>query len=108
MTMTIIAAAVIAIVIPVAPVWSIIPPVISVVPRITVVRITVIGIGIVVARPVIGREWNGECKGKVNTGACGRFSEERQSRDGENEDDKLLHKEMDETNISRIQEIVAC
>jgi len=90
----IIVAAVIAIVIPVAPVWSVIPPVVGI-PRITVVgipRITVVGIGVVVARSVKDGEGNGESKGKVNTGACRRFREERQSSDRKNEDNELLHK----------------
>jgi hypothetical protein len=114
---TIIAAAVIAMVISVAPIWSIISPVISVIPRIAVVGITVRGIGVVIPRPVIARpviarpvksrEWNGKCKGKVSTGACGWCGKERQPHDGEDEDYKLLHIEMDGSNVSRIQEIVS-
>jgi hypothetical protein len=91
---TIVAVAVIAIVIPVAPVWPVIPPVVAI-PGITVVaipRITVVGIGVVIARSVVGWVWNGESKGKVNTGARRRFREERQSSDRKNEDNELLHK----------------
>jgi xanthine/uracil permease len=83
---TIVAVAVIAIVIPVAPVWPVIPPVVA------IPRITVVGIGVVIARSVVGWVWNGESKGKVNTGARRRFREERQSSDRKNEDNELLHK----------------
>jgi hypothetical protein len=80
---TIIAAAVI---IAVAPVGSVIPSVVGI-PRI----ITVVGIGVVIAGPVKDRDRNGESKGKVNTGTCRRFREERQSSDRKNEDNELLH-----------------
>jgi xanthine/uracil permease len=83
---TIVAVAVIAIVIPVAPVWPVIPPVVA------IPGITVVGIGVVIARSVVGWVWNGESKGKVNTGARRRFREERQSSDRKNEDNELLHK----------------
>src|SRR5580700_6522121 len=84
---TIVAAAVIARVITVAPIRSVVPTVVGI-PRI----ITVVGIRVVIARSVEHREWNGESKGEMNTGACRRFGEERQSSDHKNEDNELLHK----------------
>jgi len=96
-TATIIAAAVI---IPVAPIGSVIPPVVA------IPRITVIGIGTVIARSVEGRNGNGESKDKGNTSTCCRFREERQSSGRKNEDNELLHIITDEKNIPRIQEIV--
>jgi len=95
---TIIAAAVI---IPVAPVGSVIPPVVA------IPRITVIGIEGVIAGSVEGRDRNRESKDKVNTGTCRRFREERQSSDRKNEDNELLHIKRDAKNIPRIQEIVS-
>ena len=82
----VIAAAVIPVVIPVAPVWSVIPAVVG------IPRIITVGIGVVISGSVEDRDWNGESKGKVNTGACRRFREERQSSDRKNEDNELLHK----------------
>src|ERR1700730_7672569 len=83
---TIIAVPVIAIVITVGPIRPVIPAVVGISGIVTVVRI-----GVVIAGSVEGREWNGESKGKVNTGACRRFREERQSSDRKNEDNELLH-----------------
>jgi len=96
----VVAAAVVA-VIAVPPVGSVIPPVI----RISRI-VTVVGIGVVIARSVEGRDRNGKSKGKVNTGTCGRFREERQSSDRKNKDNELLHMKRDEQNVPRIQEIV--
>src|SRR5271165_5485809 len=90
-----------AVIIPVAPVRSVIPPIVA------IPRITVIGIGGVIARSVEGRDRNREPKDKVNTGTCCRFREERQSSDRKNEDNELLHIERDGKNIPRIQEIVS-
>jgi hypothetical protein len=98
---TIVAVPVIARIITVAPVWPVIPPVVA------IPGITVVGIGVVIARPVICGEGNRESKGKVNTGARRRFREERQSSDRKNEDNELLHKKRDERNVSQIQEIVS-
>jgi hypothetical protein len=86
-TSTIVAVPVIAIVITVAPIRPVIPPVVGI-PGI----ITVVGIGVVIVRSVEGWVWNRESKGKVNTGPRRRFREERQSSDRKNEDNELLHK----------------
>jgi hypothetical protein len=45
----------------------------------------------VICRPVKNRNGNRQTEGKMNTGAGGRFSDERQSRDNHQQNDKLLH-----------------
>jgi hypothetical protein len=99
---TVVAAAVVTVIIAVPPVGSVIPPVVRI-SRIVIV----VGIGVIIARSVEGRDRNGESKGKVNTGTCGRFREERQSSDRKNEDNELLHIKRDEKNVPRIQEIAS-
>ena len=99
---TIIAAAVVTVIIAVPPVGSVIPPVVRI-SRIVIV----VGIGVIIARSVEGRDRNGESKGKVNTGTCRWFREERQSSDRKNEDNELLHIKRDEKNVPRIQEIAS-
>jgi hypothetical protein len=90
------------VIVTIAPVGTIIPAVIGV-PWI----IAVIGIWAraVIAWSVEDRKWYRERKGKVHTRLRRRFGEERQSSDHKNEDNELLHKERDVTNLPRIQEI---
>jgi hypothetical protein len=40
---------------------------------------------------VIKRDWDGESKAKANTGHCRRFRKERQSSNRQHEDNELLH-----------------
>jgi hypothetical protein len=40
---------------------------------------------------VIKRDWDGESKAKANTSHCRRFRKERQSSDRQDEDNELLH-----------------
>jgi hypothetical protein len=59
---------------------------------------TVIRSGTIIAAVITGtvkdRDRNGQSEGKVNTGAGGRFSDERQSRDNHQQNNKLLHNKI--------------
>jgi len=82
------------VVIPVAPVRTVIPSIVSISRKIIAVRIEV-----VIHGSVNGRDWNGESKGKAHTGACRRFREKRQSSDHKSEDNELLHNKRDEEDV---------
>ena len=88
---TIIAAAVVSAtivtaVVSVAPIRSV--PIIA---PVSVIRCSVEGTGAVIARPEKNRDRNWQAKDKSNPSARRRFSEERKSRDNQQEDNELLH-----------------
>jgi hypothetical protein len=58
---------------------------------VSVIRCAVKRTGAVVARPIKNRNRNWQAKDKSNPGARRRFSEERKSRDKQQEDNELLH-----------------
>ena len=58
---------------------------------VSVIRCAVKRTGPVVARPIKNRNRNWQAKDKANPGARRRFSEERKSRDKQQEDNELLH-----------------
>ena len=86
-------AAIVTIVVTVPPIWSIITVAIA----ITIVGITIVGAIVVVGtrsvipRSVKNRDRNWQPKDKMNTSPRRRFSEERQSRDDQQEDNELFH-----------------
>ena len=81
-------AAIVTIVVTVPPIWSIITVAIA----ITIVGATVVvGTRSVVPRSVKNRDRNWQPKDKMNTSPRRRFSEERQSRDDQQEDNELFH-----------------
>jgi hypothetical protein len=81
----VISATIVAAVISVAPIWSVpITPV-------SVIRCSVKGTRAVVARPIKNRDRNWQAEDKSNSSARRRFSEERKSRDNQQEDNELLH-----------------
>jgi hypothetical protein len=105
-TPSVIAAAIIAVVIPVPPVRSVKSPI-----KGNSRRITVVGIGVAIARSVKNRDWNrwnGKSKHEINAGPRGRFREDRQSSYRKNKDNELLHRiiKKDAGSVARIQEIV--
>jgi hypothetical protein len=82
------------VVIPVAPVRTVVSSIVSISRKIIVVRIEV-----VIHGSVNGRDWNGESKGKADTGARRRFREKRQTSDHKSEDNELLHNKRDEEDV---------
>ena len=58
---------------------------------VAVVGATVVRTRSVIARSVKNRDRKGQPKDKMNTSARRRFSEERQSRDDQQEDNELFH-----------------
>jgi hypothetical protein len=67
-------------------------PIGSIIRSIITVAITIVGAAVVVrTRSVINRDRNWQPKDKMNASACRRFSEERQSRDDQQEDNELFH-----------------
>jgi hypothetical protein len=62
---------------------------------------------ITIAGTVKDRHWDRQTEGKMNTGAGGRFSDERQSRDNHQQNNKLLHsKILDGNGLNSIKLIV--
>ena len=84
-------------VVAVAPVRSIIISAVSV--SISIIRSTVIVVrtGSVKAGAIKEGNWDWEPERKLDTSTRGRFSDERQARKNQHEEDKLLH-----TNIGRV------
>jgi len=81
----VVSATIVTAVISVAPIRSVpITPV-------SVIRCAVKGTGAVVARPIKNRDRNWQAEDKSNSSARRRFSEERKSRDNQQEDNELLH-----------------
>jgi hypothetical protein len=83
-------AAIVAIVVTMPPIWSVVTVAIA-------IAITIVGAAVVVRtrsvipRSVKNRDRKGQPKDKMNTSARRRFSEERQSRDDQQEDNELFH-----------------
>src|ERR1700693_650012 len=71
-------------------------PIITVAVPIAIVGAAVIRTRSVIARAVKNRHRKGQPKDKMNTSARRRFSEERQSRDDQQEDNELFHAYLDE------------
>ena len=83
-------AAIVTIVVTVPPIWSIITVAVAIVGA-TVVRTRSVIARSVIARSVKNRDRNWQPKDKMNTSPRRRFSEERQSRDDQQEDNELFH-----------------
>jgi hypothetical protein len=83
-TAAIVSASVISVVVPPPPIWTI--AISRTIPVSVVVRS-----GTVIRRSVKNRHRDRQTEGEMDTGAGGRFSDERQSRDNHQQNDKLLH-----------------
>jgi hypothetical protein len=82
----VVAATIVTVVISVAPIWSV-----PIKTPVSVIRCAVEGTGAVVAGPEKERDRNRQSEDKSNPSAGRRFSEERKSRDNQQEDNELLH-----------------